>query len=216
MQLTLDILTRQLELADTLLAGRNRMLEPQDLPGRYGRVVRALDQVLSACGCEAVVGGGWAVWRHGYVGRVTQDVDIALPKTSIDEFLRAALVSGFDVMKQPEGSWPKLLHRETGIEVDILPEGGRPGTASRPAPTTIPHPSQMGAARGVLKYISLSSLIALKLAAGRLRDDADVVELARENRDRLEAVRQHLAVVHSQYAARFDELLQQLDDVARG
>jgi hypothetical protein len=216
MQLTSEALGRQLELADTLLAGRDRMLEPQDLPGRYGRVVRALDQVLSACGCEGAVGGGWAVWRHGYVGRVTQDIDIALPKSSVEEFLRAAGVSGFEVMKQPEGSWPKLLHRETGIEVDILPEGGRPGTASRPAPTTIPHPNQMGAARGALKYISLSSLIELKLAAGRLRDEADVVELARENRDRLEEIRQHLAAVHSQYAARFDELLQQLDDSARG
>jgi hypothetical protein len=216
MQLSLDILTQQLELADTLLAERNRMLEPQDLPGRYGRVVRALDQVLVACACEAVVGGGWAVWRHGYVGRVTQDVDIALPKTSIDDFLRAASVSGFEVMNQPEGSWPKLLHRETGIEVDILPEGGRPGTASRPAPTTIPHPNQMGAARGVLKYISLSSLIELKLAAGRLRDEADVVELARENSDQIDDVRKHLAAVHSQYATRFEELLQQLDDAASG
>jgi hypothetical protein len=86
MQLTAEALGQQLELADLLLAGKNRMLEPQDLPGRYGRVVRALDQVLSACGCAAVVGGGWAVWRHGYVARVTQGVDIALPKTSVDEF----------------------------------------------------------------------------------------------------------------------------------
>jgi hypothetical protein len=138
MQLTLATLIQQLELAETLLAGRNRMFEPQDLPGGYGRVVRELDQVLIACSCEAVVGGGWAVWRHGYLGRVTQDDHIALPKTRIDEFLRAASVSGFEEVKQPEGSWPKLLHRETGIEVDILPEGGRPGTASRPAPTTIP------------------------------------------------------------------------------
>jgi hypothetical protein len=119
-------------------------------------------------------------------------------------------------MKQPEGSWPKLLHRETAIEVDILPEGGRPGTVSRPAPTTIPHPNQMGAARGVLRYISLRSLIELKLAAGRLRDEADVLELARENRDRLEEVRQHLAGVHSQYADRFEELLLPLDDAGHG
>src|SRR5204862_3202027 len=147
MQLTSEVLARQLDLADTLLAGRDRMLEPQDLPGRYGRVVRALDQVLSACDCEAVVGGGWAVWRHGYVGRVTQDVDIALPKGSIDDFLRAASVSGFETVSQPEGRWPKLRHRETGIDVDILPEGGRPGTAARPAPTTIPHPNTMGAVR---------------------------------------------------------------------
>jgi hypothetical protein len=192
------------------------MLEPQDLPGRYGRVVRALDQVLTACACDGVIGGGWAVWRHGYVGRVTQDLDIALPKASVHEFLRAAAVSGFEVLKQPEGSWPKLLHRETGIQVDVLPEGGRPGTASRPAPTTIPHPSQMGATRGILKYISLPSLIELKLAAGRLRDEADIVELARENQDRLKEVLQHLAAVHPQYAARFEELLQLLDDSARG
>ena len=192
------------------------MLEPQDLPGRYGRVVKALDQVLAACRCESVVGGDLAVWRHGYVGRVTQDIDIALPADRIAEFLRAASVSGFDVLTQPPGRWPKLCHRETGIEVDLLPEGGRPGTASRPAPTTIPHPNTMGAIRGTLKYISLPSLIELKLAAGRLRDEADVLELARENRDRLDEVRSHLAEVHPQYASRFEELLTQLDEPACG
>jgi hypothetical protein len=216
MQLTSEALTRQLELADALLAGRDRMLQPQDLPGRYGRVVRALDQVLKACDCEAVVGGGWAVWRHGYVGRVTQDVDIALAKASVDDFLRAASVSGFEMVSQPEGRWPKLRHRETGIEVDVLPEGGRPGTASRPAPTTIPHPKTMGAARGILKYITLPSLIELKLAAGRLRDEADVVELARENRDRWDEMRRHLQAVHPQYASRFEELLTQIDELAGG
>lgn len=192
------------------------MLEPQDLPGRYGRVVRALDQVLNACECEAVVGGGWAVWRHGYVGRVTQDVDIAIPKASVDDFLRAASVSGFETVSQPEGRWPKLCHRETGIDVDILPEGGRPGTASRPAPTTIPHPKTMGAVRGILKYIAFLSLIELKLAAGRLRDEADVVELIRENRDRVDEVRKHLQAVHPQYAARFEELLARVNEPTGG
>ncbi|MEX2092688.1 MAG: hypothetical protein WD971_08420 [Pirellulales bacterium] len=214
MQITAEALTQQLQLADLLLAGRDRMLEPQDLPGRYGRVVKALDQVLAACDCESVVGGGWAVWRHGYVGRVTQDIDIALPSDRIEDFLRAASVSGFDVLTPPEGRWPKLCHRETGIEVDVLPEGGRPGTASRPAPTTIPHPKLMGAVRGTLKYISLPSLIELKLAAGRLRDEADILELARENRERLDDVRSHLAAVHPQYAMRFEELLGQLDEPA--
>jgi hypothetical protein len=205
---------QQLQLADTLLAGRDRMLEPQDLPGRYGRVVRALDQVLAACDCEAVIGGGWAVWRHGYIGRVTQDIDIALPKDRIDEFLHASSVSGFDVLKQPVGRWPKLRHRETGVEVDVLPEGGRPGIASRPAPTTIPHPNSMGAERRVLKYMALPSLIELKLAAGRTRDEADVVELVRENRDQVDLLRQHLAAAHHQYSSRFEELLEQLDDAA--
>jgi hypothetical protein len=188
------------------------MLEPQDLPGRYGRVIRALDQVLRACDCEAVVGGGWAVWRHGYVGRVTQDVDIVLPKDRVDDFVQAASVTGFELLTQRPDRWPKIQHRETGIEVDILPEGGRPGTASRPAPTTIPHPKSMGATRGTLKFSSLVSLIELKLAAGRLRDEADVVELARENRESLTDVRRHLQQVHAQYASRFDELVKQLDE----
>jgi hypothetical protein len=212
MHVTAEALTRQLELADHLLAERDRMLEPQDLPGRYGRVVRAIDQVLRACDCEAVMSGGWAVWRHGYIGRVTQDVDVVLPKSHVDGFLRAASVSGFEVLSQPAGRWPKLCHRETGIEVDILPEGGRPGTASRPAPTTISHPQQMGAVRGELKYCALPSLIELKLAAGRLRDEADVVELARENGARIDEFRRHLQSVHPQYASRFEELLKQLDD----
>jgi hypothetical protein len=216
MQPSAQLLTQQLELADVLLAGRDRMLEPQDLPGRYGRVVRALDQVVAACDCEAVVSGGWAVWRHGYVGRVTQDVDIALPKAHIEQFVQAASVSGFEVMKQPEGRWPKLRHRETSIEVDILPEGGRPGTAARPAPTTIPHPQTMGGVRGILKYISLPSLVELKLAAGRLRDEADVVELIRENRDRVDEVRKHLQAVHPQYAARFEELLARVNEPTGG
>ena len=74
----------------------------------------------------------------------------------------------------------------------------------------------MGAVRGNLKYIDLTSLVELKLAAGRLRDEADVLELARENRDRLDELRQHLQAVHPQYAGRFEELLQQLDEPAGG
>jgi hypothetical protein len=49
-------------------------------------------------------------------------VDIALAAGQVDEFLRAAAVSGFDVLQPPAGRWPKLMHKETGIQVDILPE----------------------------------------------------------------------------------------------
>jgi hypothetical protein len=212
MSTTAAQLAERLQLADELLAGRDHMLEPQELPGRYGRVIQALDRVLAACDCEAAVGGGWAVWRHGYVGRVTQDVDIVLPSDRIAEFQQTAAVSGFDVLAPPAGRWPKLLHRETGIQIDILPEGGRPGTPSRPAPTTIPHPRELGAGPGMLRYMPLASLVELKLAAGRPRDDADVIELARENHDQLAHVREHLAAIHPQYVGRFDELLAQLDD----
>ncbi|MCH8923337.1 MAG: hypothetical protein IIA67_09355 [Planctomycetes bacterium] len=160
----------------------------------------------------AVLGGGWAVWRYGFVGRVTQGMDIVVAADVLDEFLKAAAVAGFDAYESPSGRWPKLLHRDTGIEVDLLPEGQRPGTASRPAPTTIRHPSQLGASGSTLCYVSLQALVELKLAAGRARDDADVVELIRANDDQLEAIRDHLAGIHSDYVEAFDRLVERTAD----
>jgi hypothetical protein len=140
---------------------------------------------------------------------MTQDVDIALPADRIDEFLRAAAVSGFDILPQPAGRWPKVWHKESQIKVDILPEGAQPGSIDAPAPTTIPHPRLMGAEKGPIKYMQLTSLIELKLAAGRPRDIADVVELMRENRGRIAEIRMHLGRVHQDYVAKFDDVTAQ-------
>ena len=206
--LTLEFLTEQLELGEQLLAGREKMFKPQELPGRYGRVVKAIDHLLQVLGCESVLAGGWAVWHHGFLGRLTQDIDIVLPADGIEEFLRVAAVSGFEILPQPEGRWPKLRHKETGVKVDILPEGARPGTASRPAPTTIPHPAKLGAAGTSLRYIRLPALIELKLAAGRARDEADVVEVIRTNLNQIDTIRVHLATVHADYVRAFDRLVE--------
>src|SRR5260370_35204245 len=123
--MTLESLAEQLNLADQLLAGRDHMFEPHDLPGRYGRVVQAVEYVLRAMACESVLAGGWAVWRHGFAGRITQDVDIIIPADRLEEFLRGASVSGFERPPQPEGRWPKLLPTQTDVPCDVLPEGGR-------------------------------------------------------------------------------------------
>src|SRR5688572_6694075 len=103
---TLEFLTDQLELGELLRAGRDAMFEPQDLPGRYGRVVAGIDRVLAAIDCPAVLGGGWAVWRHGFFGRMTQDIDIVLPADRVDDFLQTAAVSGFEILTPPAGRWP--------------------------------------------------------------------------------------------------------------
>jgi hypothetical protein len=210
--ITLEFLTEQLKVADQLLAGRDTMFEPQDLPGRYGRVVHAVDHLLEVMSCESVLAGGWAVWHYGFLGRMTQDIDIVLPADRIEEFLRVAAVSGFEVLPQPAGRWPKVRHQETHVKVDILPEGARPGTAAKPAPTTIPHPSRMGATGVTLHYISLPALIELKLAAGRGRDESDVIELMRVHMDQANAIRNHLKTVHADYVAAFDRLLQRAQD----
>ena len=203
---TAEFIHEQVELSDQLWAGRDKMFQPQDLPGRYGRVVAALDHVLEVMDCSSVVAGGWAVWRHGYLGRLTQDIDIVLPADRIDEFLQVASVAGFEVLPIRPGRWPKVCHKGTDVMVDVLPEGQRPGTSKAPAPTTIPHPNKIGASGQALRYIGLAPLIELKLAAGRARDHADVIELLRVNLEQVDAIRQHLASVHLEYVTRFDEL----------
>lgn len=206
--ITREYLADRLELADQLREGRETMQEPQDLPGRYGRVIKAVDRILQLIKCESVLGGGWAVWRHGYVGRVTEDVDIAMPASHVDEFLRVAAVSGFEILPQKPGRWPKVRHKETDVKVDILPEGARPGMAKKLAPTTIPHPKEMGAKLDRLRYIRMVSLFELKLAAGRAQDEADVVALVRANLSQVDAIRQHLQTVHADYVAAFDRLVE--------
>jgi hypothetical protein len=213
---TFALLSTQLDLAEQLRAGREHMFEPQDLPGRYGRVVKALDHLLQAIDCEAVVGGGWAVWRHGYLGRVTRDIDIVLPAAKVVEFLHVASVSGFQVLPVPPGRWPKLVHRETEVDVDILPEGQRPGTPSKPAPTTIPHPNCIGAVGTTLTYVRLPALIELKLAAGRSQDQADVIKLVQANPDQVAAIQEHLSRVHADYVSEFDRLVQRAREEADG
>ena len=204
--LTFDHLTEQLELADEMRIGRDHLLDPQHLPGRFGQAIRAVDHLLQTIDCPAVVAGGWAVWRHGYVGRVTEDVDIVLPADRIDEFLNAAVFGGFERLPVQTGSWLKVRHKESDIKVDLLPEGETPGTASRLAPTKIPHPDQLGAEGASLKYITLPGLIELKLAAGRARDESDIVELIRANADQVAGIREHLASVHPRYVSQFDML----------
>ena len=45
---TLAFLNEQLELAEQLAAGGDAMFEPQDLPGRFGCVVKAVEEYRAA------------------------------------------------------------------------------------------------------------------------------------------------------------------------
>jgi hypothetical protein len=65
----------------------------------------------------------------------------------------------------------------------------------------LPDPSTLGAVSGTSRYITLDGLVQLKLAAGRARDESDVVELIRANPDQVDSIRQSLARVHADYVA---------------
>ena len=143
---------------------------------------------------------------------MTQDIEIVRPANKSEEFLRVAGVSGFHVLEVPPERWPKLQHKETGIEVDILPEGKTPGTPKNLAPTTIPHPERIGAEGTLLRYVELQPLVELKLAAGRAQDDADVIKLIQTNPSEVDRIAAHLSAVHAIYRDKFDRLVQRARD----
>lgn len=200
------------EIADSLLALNPAMTQPRDLPGRYGRVVRDLERLLIATETLAVVAGGWAVWRHGFAGRVTEDVDIVVEHEKITALRELASTFGFQFLEPPAGRWPKLIHKTTSIDVDLLPEAGVPGTAKRLAPVAIRHPDHYDAVAGSLAFITLAGLIELKLGAGRAKDTADIVELIKRHPTEIATLRSTLAEIHGSYAIRFDELVDQASE----
>jgi hypothetical protein len=200
------------EIAEQLLSMDTETTQPRDLPGRYGRVIRDLERLLDATESMAVVAGGWAVWRHGFAGRVTEDVDVVVPYDRLRALQSAATLCGFIYLVPPEGRWPKLHHRETHIEVDFLPETQFPGTPARPAPIPIGHPSRYQAQLGRLQFVPLSGLIELKLGAGRAKDIADIIELIHQNPQQLLFITDYLADIHPEYARRFELLIQQAAD----
>jgi hypothetical protein len=55
-------------------------------------------------------------------------------------------------------------------------------------------------------------LVELKLAAGRARDESDVVELIRANADAVDEIRQHLASAHSDYSSAFERFVERARD----
>jgi hypothetical protein len=69
----------------------------------------------------------------------------------------------------------------------------------------------MGGAENRLQYITLPALVELKLGAGRLIDESDLLELIKTNVEKVALLRQHLETIHPDYVTRFDRLV----DLAR-
>lgn len=174
---------------------------PTRASGPHGRVLRDVERVLKAIHAKAAIVGGLAVIHHGYQ-RYTRDVDLVIAAAAVPEFLRVATVSGFRVAKKDRYGWHQLIHKETGMDLYLVPQG-KPG---KRAASEIPSPEQLGVRSGTLGFASLPRLIELKLLAGRLKDLADVVELVKSNRSQRTRIREHLARVHPRLAVEFDRL----------
>ena len=142
-------------------SGKVELPEPRalrDVIFRIRKVIRSVD------GAQACFIGGLAVQELGYV-RATEDVDLVVDTNHYGTVLHRLREAGFELTAQSY-----LCHRETGIKVDLL----REGTKLRSSRFPLPHPSELGPNLG---FATLPAVIRLKLEAGRMQDQADVVML---------------------------------------
>jgi len=118
--------------------------------------------------------GGFAVQEHGYP-RFTVDVDIIVPDV---DFAREKL--GMNGLKENPGPKMTVTDRETKVEVDLLPGGGKvdPGPLTLPVPTQVSDQPQILALGGLISS-KLSTYIGRGIA--RAQDYADVAKLIEAN-----------------------------------
>lgn len=139
------------------------------------RITRKLDDL----GTPYALVGGMALNAHGY-RRTTDDVDLLVTTESLEK-IHAAL-DGLGYVQPLSGS-KHLRDVSEGVKIEFLTTGGFPGDG-KPKPVSFPDPKDVTVEIAGLKVLSLPRLIELKLASGmsntgRLRDLADVQELAR-------------------------------------
>ena len=131
-------------------------------------------KVLALFHIPHYVCGGFAVQEHGYP-RFTVDVDIIVPDVQLAR--EKLCMNGF---KENPGSKMTVMDRETKVEIDLLPGGGK----LDPGPLTFPVPTHVSSEPQIL---TLQSLISSKLSTyigrgiDRVQDYADVVQLIKVN-----------------------------------
>jgi hypothetical protein len=119
--------------------------------------------------------GGFAVQEHGYP-RFTIDVDLIVPNVLVAR--EKLVMNGF---KANPGSNMTVTDRETRVEIDVLPGGGKVGLG----PVSFPMPTKVSEKPQIL---ALHDLIALKLSSymgspiDRAQDYADAIKLIQANR----------------------------------
>ena len=142
------------------------------------KTLHRLAPLLEGQGIAYAVMGGMALFEHGYE-RFTEDIDLLVTP----EGLRA-------IMDRPEAlgcvrPFPdrkQVWDIETGVRIDFFVTGTYPGDG-KPNPVAFPDPATVGVDRDGVTYLTLPTLIELKLASGitggvhRMRDLADAIEL---------------------------------------
>lgn len=141
--------------------------------------LKEITRRLRELGIEHAVAGGMALVAHGY-DRTTADVDILVTPQGLEAIHQS--LAGLGYVPPFEGS-KNLRDTNTGVRIEFIVTGQYPGDG-KPKPVAFPDPASAATEIDGIRFVNLSTLIELKLASGmtnpgRLRDLADVQELAR-------------------------------------
>lgn len=147
--------------------------------GEVYQSLRRITAKLESLDIPYCVVGGMALVAHGYV-RGTVDVDLLVTPEGLKATHEA--LDGLGYVPPFKGS-KQLRDAENGVRVEFLVTGQFPGDG-KPKPIAFPDPTQASVSIDGIRYLSLPTLVELKLASGltnpqRLKDLVDVMELIR-------------------------------------
>ncbi len=161
--------------------------------------MRRLAIVLNELKIPFAIAGAMAANAHGH-RRTTADVDVLLRREDLTRFKQTCLGHGW--IDKFEGS-KGFIDTKNRVTVDVLLTGDYPGDGL-PKPVAFPSPESAVEVRDDLPYLSLATLIELKLASGmtakhRPRDLDDVIQLIRANHLSLDFVDRLNPYVHTAF-----------------
>jgi hypothetical protein len=143
------------------------------------QTLRKIAGRLEEIGVPYAVAGGMALEAHGF-RRLTVDVDILINREGLKTIHER--LEGLGYLPPFAGS-KNLRDAEYGVRMKFLIAGEFPGDG-KPKPVAFPDPAKVAVEIRGIRYVSLPSLVELKIASGmtnlgRLKDLSDVQELIR-------------------------------------
>jgi hypothetical protein len=142
------------------------------------KTLRKIARRLDDLGVPYAVAGGMALEAHGF-RRLTVDVDLLVNRDGLKTIHEK--LDGLGYVPPFTGS-KNLRDAEYGVRIKFLIAGEYPGDG-QPKAVAFPEPEAVSVELDGVCYLSLPSLVELKLASGmtggvhRMKDLADVVEL---------------------------------------
>jgi hypothetical protein len=145
--------------------------------GQVFQTMRKIARRLEGLGVPYAVAGGMSLDAHGF-RRLTVGVDILVTREDLRTIHER--LEGLGYVPPFAGS-KNLRDTDSGVRIEFLVAGEFPGDG-KPKPVAFPDPAGVGVEIDGIRFLSLPTLVELKLASGmtnlsRLKDLADVIEL---------------------------------------